>query len=284
MLWNLREKLQTGAAEISRDDREQGREHSLTASLEYRLDRLDERLRGRLGVLGMFQGFVSAGVLAFFCNDDKAPELLRGLDSDAWIRMLDQASEIGLLHNVGQGFYRIHPALPWFFHQILQTTYAEDMVWLEQRFVAVCGDLSQFLQQQLRTNAETAMTYMHLEEQNLRYAIHLGCKYRMWDAINSILSGIAEMLGKQSRWSESELLNIDIKRKATDEQGAPLAGSEALCTSLWHNMGMIAQERRRFDEAKSLYLRAEAIFEKYRDEYSLSIVRGSLERLHKTRA
>ncbi len=46
---------------------------------------------------------------------------------------------------------------------------------------------------------------------------------------------------------------------------------------------MIAQERREFEEAERLYLKAEAIFEKDRDEHSLSIVRGSLERLRGNR-
>ncbi|MDI6810818.1 MAG: tetratricopeptide repeat protein [archaeon] len=356
--------LQRGEAKLPKDDREQGRERSLTASLEYRLDRLDELLRSRLGVLGMFQGFVNAEVLALICNDDGAPELLRGLDKDAWIRMLDQASEIGLLHRVVHGLYNIHPALPWFFHQILRTTYAEDIEWLEKRFVDVCGYLSQLLQQQLHENAEVAMTWMRFEEQNFRYAIHLGRGYEMWDALNRILLGMAEMLGRQSRWSELELLNLEVKRAATDEQGAPLLGAEALCASLWHNLGMIAQERRDFDEAEEwyrkslalkeklkdehgqartlhqlgmiaeerrdfdeaeewyrksleieeklkdehgqartlhqlgriaeerrdfdeaerLYLRAKVVFEKYCDGYSLSVVRGSLERLHRTRA
>ena len=268
--------LQTGAAELPRDDNKQGREYSLTASLEYRLGRLDKLVRHRLGVLGLFQGFVNANMLAFICNDDpaKTPELLRGLDSDAWIRILDQSAEIGLLHKVGPGLYNIYPALPWFFHEILQTAYAEDIEWLEQRFVTACGDLSQILQQQLETNAETAMTYMRLEVQNFRFAIHLGCRYRMWDALNRILLGMAEMLGRKSRWSESELLNLDIKREATDEQGAPLAGAEALCASLWHNLGMIAEERREFDDAEQWYRKSLTIEEKLKNEY------GQAQTLH----
>jgi tetratricopeptide (TPR) repeat protein len=266
--------LQTGAAKLSKDDIEQGREHSLTASLEYRMDKLDKLLRSRLGVLGLFQGFVNANMLAFICHDDSAPGLLRGLDSDAWIQMLDLSAEIGLLRKVGHGLYNIHPALPWFFHQILQTTYANDMEWLDQRLVAVCGDLSQSLQQQLKANAETAMRYLRLEEQNFRFAIHLGCRYKMWDALNRILCGMAEMLGRQSRWSEFELLNLDVKREATDEQGAPLAGAQALCVTLWHNLGIIAQERREFNEAEQWYRKSLAIEEKFKDKY------GQAQTLH----
>jgi len=47
---------------------------------------------------------------------------------------------------------------------------------------------------------------------------------------------------------------------------------------------MIAQERLQFDEAERLYLQAEGLFKKYGDEYSLSVVRSSLQRLHQTHA
>jgi len=275
--------LQTGAAKLPKDDKEQEREHSLTASLEYRLDRLDELMRSRLGVLGLFQGFVNANMLAFICTDDSAPELLRELDSEAWIQMLDLSAEIGLLHKIGSGLYNIHPALPWFFHQILQTTYAQDMEWLEQRFVTVCGDLSQSLQQQLQMNAETAMIYLRFEEQNFRFAIRLGSRYKMWDALNRILYGTAEMLVRQSRWSELELLNLDVKREATDEQDAPLTGAEVLCVSLWHNLGVIAQKRREFKEAKEWYRKSLALEEKLKDEYGQASTLHQLGRIAEER-
>jgi hypothetical protein len=44
---------------------------------------------------------------------------------------------------------------------------------------------------------------------------------------------------------------------------------------------VIAQERRQFEEAERLYLKAEAILKKYHDKQSLSIVQDSLERLRK---
>ena len=259
--------LKKGTAKLSKDDREQGRQYSLTASLEYRLDRLDELLRGRLGLLGMFQGFVNVNTLAFICKDESTPELLKGLDSDVWTKILDQTAEIGLLHKIGSHSYNVHPALPWFFHEILQTTYAKDMKWLEQRFVNVCGGLAQVLQKQLKTDADRAMTHMRLEEQNFRYAIHLGCQHKMWDAVDPIFSGMAEMLGRQTRRSESELLNLDIERKATDNDGMPLMGAEALCASLWHNLGIIAQHRRKLDEAEDSYQKSLKISEKLNDEY-----------------
>ncbi len=268
--------LKKGTAKLSKDDKEQGRQYSLTASLEYRLGRLDELLRRRLGVLGMFQGFVNAKTLSLICDDESAPELLKGLDSAAWTKILDETSEIGLLHKIGSHSYDVHPALPWFFHEVLQTTYAKDIKWLEQRFVNVSGNLSQSLQQQLRTNTEQIMPFMRLEEQNLRYAIHLGCQHKMWDAVERIFSSMAEMLGKQTRRSESELLNSYIERRATDNQGTPLTGAEALCASLWHNLGIILQHRRKFNKAEEWYKKSLEISKKLRNKYGQA---GTLHQL-----
>lgn len=64
----LLEALQTGTAKLTHDDPAQGRERSLTASLNYRLDKLDPTVRQRLAVLGLFQGFVDVAVLADLCE------------------------------------------------------------------------------------------------------------------------------------------------------------------------------------------------------------------------
>ena len=60
---SLLQALQAGEVTLHTDDPALGRERSLTASLTYRLDALDPLLRRRLGVLGLFQGFVDTKVL-----------------------------------------------------------------------------------------------------------------------------------------------------------------------------------------------------------------------------
>ena len=267
-------KLQTGEAELSEDDKKQGREHSLAASLSYRLDKLDKLLRSRLGLLGLFQGFVDAAILAFICDDKEAPELLLGLKQDDWLKMLDQAAQMGLLQKVGTCFYRIHPALPWFFHEILHTVYKKDIKLLEKRFVAGCSQISHILQQKLHTDAEMAMILLHLEEQNFGYGIRLGVHYRIWDDVNDIFTVMSELLVKERRWSESELLTVEIERKATDTKGIPLSDAEGLCAPLWHQLGTIAQEKRQFDEAEQWYRKSLAIAKKLKDEY------GQAQTLH----
>ena len=110
--------LQAGEVPLRADDPAQGREHSLTASLTYRLDALDPIVRQRLGVLALFQGFVGADVLTGMCALDDTPDGLRGLGREDWVRMLDTAAAMGLLRRVGDGYYTVHPALPWFFQDL----------------------------------------------------------------------------------------------------------------------------------------------------------------------
>ena len=268
--------LKTGVVKLSEGDKKQDREHSLDASLSYRLDKLDKSLRSRLGLLGLFQGFVGEGILTFICNTKKAPELLLGLTQDDWLKMLDQAAQMGLLQKVRTGFYRIHPALPWFFHEILHTVYEKDIRWLEKRFVASYGLLSPLFQQKLHTDAEIAMINLHLEEQNLRYGIRLGVHYRMWNAVNHIFIVIVDMLGKENRWPEIESLTVEVEREATDTKDIPFSGAEGLCASLWHSLGIIAQKKRQFTEAEQWYRKSLTIAEKLKVEYAQTSILNCL--------
>ena len=267
-------QLQTGEARLSEEDKNQDRQHSLTASLSFGLDKLDKLLLSRLGLLGLFQGFVHTEILSFICNAKGAPELLWGLKPDDWQKMLDQSSEIGLLQKVATGSYKIHPALPWFFHEVLHTVYEKDIKWLEKRFVVGWGQISYALQQILCSDAEKGMIILHAEEGNLGYGIRLGVHYQMWDPVQDIFMAMAEKLNKENRWSELEFLTVGMEKKATDDDNIPFAGAEGLCATLWHEMGIVAQEQHQVTKAKQCYHKSLAIREKQNDEF------GQAQTLH----
>jgi hypothetical protein len=65
-------------------------------------------------VLGLFQGFVNIQLLAIMGRVDGAPEALRGQSPENWQRTLNAAAELGLLSALVDGYYTMHPALPWF--------------------------------------------------------------------------------------------------------------------------------------------------------------------------
>src|SRR5947207_14139325 len=74
-----------------------------------------------------------SGVTAMSAADN-APELLRGLGRDDWRRMLDTAAAVGLLRRVEEGYYTVHPALPWFFHDLVREAFPDRLDTLERIF------------------------------------------------------------------------------------------------------------------------------------------------------
>jgi tetratricopeptide (TPR) repeat protein len=311
--------LQAGATTLSGDDPQQGRERSLTASLTYRLDALDPVLRQRLGILALFQGFVDADVLAAMCQVEEVPELIAGLGRDDWLRMLEAAAEVGLLRRVGEGYYTVHPALPWFFHDLLREAFPGRWEWFEGAFSAVYGAHGRRLFQLFNTNTQLAMTRLRAEENNLMHALRLARRHEGWDDVEGILYGLRTLLTTQGRWVEWERLIAGLEAEASDAQGEPLPGREQLWRALLghrselaeyirdleraeaiylrlkehyervgddrnqavalHQLGMIAQERRQFEEAEHWYRQSLEIKERIGDEHGQAITLHQLGRI-----
>ncbi len=300
--------LRTGELKLGEDDPTQGRERSLSASLTYRLDTLDSTLRHRLGVLALFQGFVDADVLSMMCQQaDDAPELIKGLGRDEWISILDKATEVGLLRKVVEGYYTVHPALPWFFHDLLLEAFPNQVEWLEKAFSSAYGAYGNYLATFFQSNAQLAMSLLSAEENSLTYALRLARQHEKWDDVEGILYGLRTLLVTQGRWVEWERLIHEVEKESADASGDPLVGREDLWRALLghraeiasfrrdydaeerihfrlkgyyegvgdernqsaalHQLGMIAQERRQFDEAERWYRQSLAIAERIGNEH-----------------
>jgi hypothetical protein len=157
---------------------------------------------------------------------DNAPELMRGLVRDDWRRMLDTAAEVGLLRRVGEGYYTVHPALPWFFHDLLCEAFSDHLDGLERTFSAIYGSYGSQLEDLFQTNAKSAMTLLRAEEGNLMHALRLARRHACWDDVAVILYGPSRLLTMQGRWMEWERLITDVEAEATDTSGEPLTGRE----------------------------------------------------------
>jgi hypothetical protein len=303
----LLQALQAGEVTLHADDPALGRERSLTASLTYRLDALDPLLRRRLGVLGLFQGFVDVAVLTAISAADNAPELLCGLGRDDWRRMLDTAAEVGLLRRVEEGYYTVHPALPWFFHDLLCEAFSDHLDGLERIFSAIYGTYGSQLDNLFQTNAEGAMALLRAEEGNLMHTLRLARRHACWDDVERILYGLNRLLTTQGRWVEWERLITDVESEIADLSGEPLTGREPLWRSLLghrqerayyrsdfdtqetilhrlkdhsehagddrnhafalHQLGIVAQQRRQWEKAERWYRQSLAITERLGNEH-----------------
>jgi tetratricopeptide (TPR) repeat protein len=307
----LLQSLQTGEVHLGSDDPTQGRERSLAASLTYRLEGLSEQDRNRLAVLALFQGFVDADVLGWMSSREDLPELLRGVSRDDWVRLLDRAAEIGLLRQLGGGYYSVHPALPWFFHDLLQTAFPDQQDTLEQAFAETFGQYGAELHRLFNTRTDLAMRLLVAEEDNLLHALGLARKHQRWDAVAGALDGLNRLLTTQGRWVEWDRLLSAVEGEVIGTGGGPLAGRERLwITTLGlraeiasyrrdfeqqealtrqleehyaksgddqnqavalHQLGVIAQERGRWDEAEGFYRRSLDIRERIGDEHGQAI-------------
>ena len=274
----LLKALQTGAARLGADDPKQGRERSLTTSLTYRLDALDPSLKNRLGVLAMFQGFVLADVLALICKAEDAPELIKGLGREDWIKILNAADEVGLVRSVGEGYYTVHPALPWFFHDLSAEAFPGRGDWFERAFSAAYGAYGNSLSNLFDTNAQLAMGLLRAEETNLLYELGLARKHERWDAAQGVLYGVRQLLTMQGRWVEWRRLISEMEVEVTDEGGGPPAEREGLRRALLAHRAEIAEYDRDFGQARAMYLRLKEHYQKG-DERNQAVILHQLGRI-----
>jgi tetratricopeptide (TPR) repeat protein len=265
--------LQKGEATFEADDSRQGRERSLSTSLTYRLDALEPALRKRLGILALFQGFVNADVLAAMSQRiEGSLELVQGMGREDWVHTMDAATEVGLLRRVGQGYYTIHPALPWFFHDLMREAFTDYIDWLEIGFSAVYGYYAFELSELFETNPEFSMNLLIAEEVNLFFALKKSISHELWMNIPGVLYGINQLLTIQGRWMEWKRVIFDIKSTIVDSHEEPLLGREGLYISLLGHLSEIARYTRDFDESKRLYLRLKEHFNNEGDEKNTAVI------------
>lgn len=254
--------LRSGEAKMQSDDESLGRTKSLTASLNYRLEHLDPELREKLGILGLFQGFVDTNVLAFICAKEDTPSAIKGLDAQTWGGILNSAQELGLLSGIGQGFYRIHPALPWFFRDAMEETFPNQREKLEKLFVRNYGVVSYQLFKMFETNAQIVVLVLRLEESNLMHALRLARQYEDWDSVNGILHGLTRLMDVTGRWTEWERLVSEVESDVSDENGEPIDGRESLWRVVLGYKAKITFDSRNLDQAEQIIKRLQEYDEK----------------------
>ena len=263
--------LQSGTAKLADDDKREGREHSLAASLSYRLDALDPAIRKHLGVLALFQGFVDADVLAMMGKAKGSPKLIHGLQRDDWLTVLDPSTEVGLLRKIIPGVYTIHPAVPWFLHDMMAEAFPGDESGaLINAYCEAYAAYGYYLTGLFETNAEVAMTLLRLEEGNLMHALWLSVERELWEYVQDVLYGIRTLLTTQGRWVEWERLVSDLEAMTQAEDGEPLPGREELWLALLGHRGELAESRREFEMAEALHMRLKEHFERAGDDRNLA--------------
>ncbi|MCW6049211.1 tetratricopeptide repeat protein [Lyngbya sp. CCAP 1446/10] len=301
---------------------EEGREKSLTVSLDYSFANLSERARQHLPFLGLFSDRVGADLLhAFSRNPDsdwgQAYRTVFGenLQKPDWMVLLNEAAAAGILEDLGSSIYKIHPALPWYLRQKLDKMGSSEVISnLEKKLRVFYAMLAHKYRKELISNAELATFVLRVEEPNLLQHLRLAEKQEEWAHAQAILQALGEVYKRWGRKSEFKSLReralnqigfhlAQAKAKGQDVfnfwmylrgedanealQSADLEAARAInqeimdeLTALndpsvngsigvaYHQLGIVAQEQRRFEEAIAFFNKALQIFEDAEDFYN----------------
>ncbi|MEG4319834.1 MULTISPECIES: tetratricopeptide repeat protein [unclassified Microcoleus] len=301
---------------------EEGREKSLTVSLDYSFAKLSARARQHLPFLGLFCDRVFAGWLHdFSANPDdeygQAYQVVFGenLQLSDWIGLLNEATAAGILEDWGSSIYKIHPALPWYLRQQLDKMGSQEVInTLEKKLLVFYAMLADNYREKLIGNAELASFVLRVEEPNLLQQLRLAEQQEEWAYAQAILQALGEVYQRWGRKPEFKFL----RERALNQIGFHLAqakakgqdafdfwmylrgvdANEALASadletarafyqeildeltalndpsvnnkiaSINHNLGMVAEEQRRFDDAIAFYNKALQIREDAGDLYN----------------
>ncbi len=210
---------------------EEARDKSLTVSLDYSFAKLSERARRHLPFLGFFCERVYGYWLSiFFVNPDSesgdAYKEVFGENVQAtdWQRILDEATEAGILEHLGSKVYKIHPALPWYLRQRLNDKSTQAAILeLEKKLLLFYAALAEHYDEQLISNAESTCLMLRIEEPNFLQNLRLAEQQQDWRKAQVILTLLGELYTRWGRKPEFKSL----RQRALNQIGINLAEAKA---------------------------------------------------------
>lgn len=178
----------------------EGRSRSLGASLRYGFDdAFEPDDQARLALLGLFQGFVDADALVAMGNPATANHLpgLEGFSRQGWVGLLDRAADAGLLTPAGDGYYRLHPALPWFLAPTLAEAWGQPGTPQAQAasrtYTAAIGALGNFYHEAYEQGRHQVIGVLQAEEANLLHAHRLAVAGDWWAEAIGTMQGLGAL-------------------------------------------------------------------------------------------
>jgi tetratricopeptide (TPR) repeat protein len=233
-------ELRAGAARV-RDDAAQGRARSLAASLDYGLRAaFDPAERACLAPLALFQGFVDA----------KAHARVAGLDREAAGRLLDRAAEIGLLTALGDGYYTIHPALPWHLRHTGTASLGPEA---EAAYTAAIASLGRYWLDRFNQGHAQVISVLAAEEANLLHARQLARAAGRWNDVTGAMQGLHVLYEHAGRTVEWARLVDELVPDLTDPAaGGPRPGTEEPWRLLVDYRTRLARQARDWPTAERL--------------------------------
>ncbi|NES12513.1 MULTISPECIES: tetratricopeptide repeat protein [Micromonospora] len=247
------DRLRAGEGDLN-DDRTQGRDRSLAASLSYGFaTAFTDIERAQLGVLHLFQDTIDVEALTFMGNrrNPYHVAVLAGLTREAGVDLLDRAADIGLLTALGGGYYAIHPALPWYFRHLQASA---GPVELEAAYTAVMAELGDFYINEYSRGRHQVVNALLPEEANLLHARRLARRAGRWSHVISCMQGLAALythLGRKAEWAR--LVNELVPDLVDPATNGPRPGLDLEWSMLTGYLIRIARDARDWATAERLH-------------------------------
>jgi tetratricopeptide (TPR) repeat protein len=248
-------KVQAGELAFE-DEASEGRKRSLAASLAYGFDNaFTEGERKQLALLHFFQGVVNVDVLHLMgmSSVEWCLAEVKGLTFETWNALLDRAEEVGLSMRTARGYYRIHPALPWFFRQYFEQYYRESRLDATRAFVMSTGESGDHYFDLYEEGSRGVIGALSGEEANLLNARNLARSYGWWPAVIGSMQGLGVLYRHTGRLAEwSRLVNELVPDLFDPATEGPLPGKDKPWSMVIEYRVRLAQEARLWDKAEAL--------------------------------
>lgn len=268
-------KLHNGETAFD-DEASEGRSKSLGASLSYGFEQAfsaDERKV--LALLHFFQGFVDVDVLRTMGNEKAEWHLpeLANVQRSTFNALLDKAADIGLLTSHGDGYYTIHPALPWFFRSLFEQCYPQTVDGgplteegespstvhrpssaqaALRAYVESMGELGNYYWSQYEYGNRDVIASLRREEPNLLHARSLARQHGWWNRVISTMQGLWKLYDHTGRRAEWKRLVEEIAPDFVGADDLPLLGRE-------EQWGLVTEYRMRLTEESHDWAEAERL-------------------------
>lgn len=222
-------------------DEEEGRDHSLAASLDYGFRHAfqpDEL--PIIALLHLFRGTTGVGSLRQMGEGPDALPEMRDRVSESVSRLLNRAKDIGLLtpvelrHNfpTPPGIFTIHPAVPWFLRQEFDRLYngengrsssdAAILAW-----VAAFALLSRYYAEGFHDGNRAIVLLIELEEANFLHARRLARRNQWWGHLSASMASLNVLYEHQGRTAEWASLVEEIRSDFCTDDDEPVPDTES---------------------------------------------------------
>jgi tetratricopeptide (TPR) repeat protein len=242
------------------DDTSQGRSASLGASLRYGYNTsFTAEEQQQICLLALYQGFADIDALTAMGNPDLPGHLpqLTGTTADTWGNLLGRAADTGLVTHLGGGYYRLHPALPWFLTPALHQTWgppeSPGHTNVLAAYSAALAALGDYYHHAYSDGDNRVIPVLAAEEANLLHARHLALAHHWWQPVVGHMQGLRTLYEHQGRNREwARLVTETIPLYTDPATGGPLPGREQEWSITTSYQVLLAREARDWAHAEQL--------------------------------